>query len=270
MPTLFMNLNRDFAAIQPHKEHFPTAVEAALVAVLLLPWENWVEYLDVDWRAFRVPWVYSVDDDIFQRTAPPPTPDSLSWEPKLFQDEHGQSVEIDTPTQLPISEPASQAPGWLNDQAWAALQRARKSELFGNPVAHFLVHAFLADGIDEFLAHIAVIEAALGLGIDYDNRNRPKLSDGKNPGATIRVASRLSALMGTGSAGTDFQHLFDTRSQFVHGRAMAPIPGLDRNLAHTLARQTAVAIIKAALAEPAPTSREAYLNDLLTTGHALS
>jgi hypothetical protein len=270
VPTLFANLNRDFAAIEPHKGHFPSAVEAALAAVLLAPWEDWVEYEDVDWRPFRVPWAYTVVDDIFQRAAPPPSPESLSWEPWFVHGQHGEEVEIERPTQLPISDRVSKAPEWLSEHAWTELLRARDSVLFGNPIVHFLVHAFLNDDIDEFLAHITVIEAALGSRIDYDPKKRPKLQKGKTFGATDRVASRLSASLGNGFAGDGYKRLFDIRSQFVHGRSMVPIPGQDRNMARRLARQAAVAITKAAIAEPGPESREAYLSDLLTAGYAMS
>jgi hypothetical protein len=79
-----IDLNRDFGQIEPHREHFPTAVEAALFAVLRAPWEDWVTIPDYDWRGFHVPWVYKLDDDIFVRPPQPPTPETLSWEPHTF------------------------------------------------------------------------------------------------------------------------------------------------------------------------------------------
>ena len=112
--------------------------------------------------------------------------------------------------------------------------RARKSPLFESPITHFLVHAFLSNGINEFLAHILVIEAALGLPIDANRR--PKLQG--NPGATDRVAARLSALLGSNMAGGDFKKHFKLRNEFVHGRPMSPIAGQDRLLARRLARRT--------------------------------
>lgn len=42
------------------------------------------------------------------------------------------------------------------------LRLAKQSVLFGTPIVHYLVRTFLADGVDEFLAHITTIEAALG------------------------------------------------------------------------------------------------------------
>jgi hypothetical protein len=54
--------------------------------------------------------------------------------------------------------------------------------LFETTIEHFFVRAFLEDPLDEFLAHITTIEAALGLKSDY-------------PGATKPVATRVSALL---------------------------------------------------------------------------
>jgi hypothetical protein len=77
------------------------------------------------------------------------------------------------------------------------------------------VRAFLvAEPLDEFLAHIMAIEAAVGLETDYKKR-----------GATERVAARVSALLGAKTAGDDYTRVFDLRSAFLHGRRMNAIPG---------------------------------------------
>jgi hypothetical protein len=81
LPMFYINFETDFGEIEPHKRKFDASVEDALFALLLAPWEDWVSYRDVDWRAFRIPWVYSVNDDIFVRPLQPPSADSLSWEP---------------------------------------------------------------------------------------------------------------------------------------------------------------------------------------------
>jgi hypothetical protein len=52
------------------------------------------------------------------------------------------------------------------------VELAKQSVLFETPIVHFLVRAFLAEGVDEFLAHITTIEAALGLRADYQKRFR--------------------------------------------------------------------------------------------------
>jgi hypothetical protein len=270
LPSLFpLDLNRDAGALEPHQRRYATVVEAALFALLLAPWEDWAVYRDLDWRAFRVPWIYTIDYDIFAGTLPPPSPETLSWQPDFFVDDYGEAIELERPIRLPLSDCAAKALEWLNDAAWADLIRARESSLFGTPVEHFLVRGYLADGIDEFLAHITVVEAALGMSIDHYRHSRPKIGS-KDPGATARVAARLSALLGSNTAGDDFKQLFGTRSDFLHGRTMSPISSQDRILARRLAREAVVALVRAALARSVPSSRDAYLDDLLDTGFNLA
>ena len=254
------NANQDFREIRPHLERFPTAVEAALFALLLLPWDRWARF--PDFNSFSIPWVYTINDDIFRWPSEPPSPDTLSWEPDFLIDRDGKEVESERPVRFPIKERVSEAHTSLNDTVWSDLMRVRKSPLFESPIAHFLVRGFVSDGVDEFLAHVMVIEAALGLEIDYDGKRRNKLPV-KKQGATFRLATRLSALLGSKRAGEDFDKLFDLRSAFVHGRSMSPITGEDRLLARRLARRTVEALVKAALETPAPSSRETYLSSLL-------
>ncbi|OYR18182.1 ymd domain protein, partial [Brucella grignonensis] len=74
-------------------------------------------------------------------------------------------------------------------------------------MAHFFVRGFRTDGIDEFLGHISTIEAALGLPLDHDPRARRRIG-GKNPGATHRVALRISGLLKDVSFGKAYSKLF--------------------------------------------------------------
>jgi hypothetical protein len=260
VPVLFTPFDRDYGAIEPHPKLFVPSVETALFALLLAPWEDWVEYCDIDWRGFRVPWIYTVDDDLFRRPGLPPSPETLSWEPHFVTDQYGEEIEIEWPTRLPLRDNSIEASVWLNHKACSEVIRAQQSSLFETPIAHFLVSAFLSKGIDEFLAHITVIEAALGLHIDY---KRPKLPNGKRPSATERVAIRLSTLLGDSATTAEFLRLYDARSKFLHGRTMSTISGQDRLLARRLARRVVVALIKVALAIPPPICREGYLNSLL-------
>jgi len=259
-----LDFNRDWGQIKPHRGRFPTAVEDALFAVLLPPWEDWVQAPEIDWRGFRVPWVFKADDDIFVRPAPPPSADTLSWEPDIFTDLDGEEVELERPIRFPLNSDAVEASAWLSDAAWSALARARKSPLFETPIAHFFVRAFLSDPLDEFLAHITTIEAALGLRSDYDRKTRPKIA--KKLRVTDCMAARVSALLSAKTDGEDYRRLFDIRSLFLHGRKMDAIPGEERIAARRLARRVVNGLIGAALAEPAPRCREIYLNDLLARG----
>jgi hypothetical protein len=148
IPWLFMTFSGDWGRIEPHQERFPTAVEAALFAVLRAPWEDWVETPSINWCGFSVPWVYKLSDDIFVRPPQPPSPDKLSWEPHVFHDNDGNVVfETKQPERLDLKDAAAvEARNFLNDAAWSDLTHARRSPLFDTPIAHFLVRAFMADG----------------------------------------------------------------------------------------------------------------------------
>jgi hypothetical protein len=164
----------------------------------------------------------------------------------------------------PVVTMRSRSSAWLNDAAWSDVTRARQSPLFETPIEHFLVRAFLAEPLDEFLAHVTTIEAALGLQSDYDRKTRPKIA--KRLGATACVATRVSSLLGAKTDGEDYCRLFDIRSLFLHGRKMEAIPGEVRIAARRLARRVVNGLVKVALSGPALRSREAYLNDLLARG----
>jgi hypothetical protein len=267
VPGLYEVMTRDYGAIEPHQRATPVAVEAALFAVMLAPWEQWAEYRDLDWRLFRIPWVYTVDDDIFRRPVAPPLADSLSWEEAVGVDGQGHQIEFDRPTTLPASKDIRELSQWLNEGAWIDVQRAHESPLLVNPVVHFLVRGFQATGIDEFLAHITVVEAAFGMGIDHHAGRRGRIPGHNNPGATARVSARLSAALSSNAAREDFRRLFDLRSEFLHGREMSTISSADRALARSLARKAAASLIRDAN-NGAATTREAYLSGLLSAGFA--
>ncbi|MGG2522385.1 hypothetical protein ACQYYZ_19470 [Pseudomonas aeruginosa] len=63
-------IGKDLGEVVPHSGRFPAVVERALFFLLLAPWEDWAEMPEVDWRGFRVPWIYTLDDDLF--AFPPP------------------------------------------------------------------------------------------------------------------------------------------------------------------------------------------------------
>jgi hypothetical protein len=159
--------------------------------------------------------------------------------------------EGERPIRYSFKDAVDQASGWLNADTWTTLADARKSPLFERPIAHFLVRAFCTEGVDEFLAHITTIEAALGLRSDYDK-----------PGATRRMAKRVSTLLGASTDGDAYKHLFDLRSNYLHGRPMGDIQGEDRLLARRLARSVVNEVVGAALKIPRSQSREKYLTSL--------
>jgi hypothetical protein len=263
VPWLFATYSGDWGRIEPHKERFPTAVEAALFALLRVRWEDWVKYPDVSWCGFQVPWIYTLSDDIFVQPQAPPSPYTLSWDPDLYSDADGNVVFGTAKPERVDLKPAAiiEVPNWLNDEVWSELVSAHQSPLFETPIAHFLVRAFLAEGVDEFLAHLFTIEAALGL---WKEPKIPRLK--KQPSATDRMVARVSALLGEEVAGNHYRHLFNLRSEFVHGRKMEAIRGKERVVARRLANRVVNGIIEATLNNPGPQSREDYLGDLLARG----
>jgi hypothetical protein len=141
---------------------------------------------------------------------------------------------------------------------------ARESSLCARLFAHFLVRAFTSEGIDEFLAHITTVEAALGSALDHDQRSRPKIAGKGNPGATIRVSWRLAGLLGDAMAGERYRQLFGERSDFLHGRTMSAIPGRSRLDARRLARRCA--LIEAVRTAEDGADLDAFLLGLLLRG----
>ncbi|UHH33030.1 hypothetical protein LUW10_14895 [Pseudomonas veronii] len=262
VPAFSMMMSRDFGEIDPHKSRFPVAVEKAIFFLLLARWEEWAMMPEVDWRGFRIPWIYQLDDDLFVAPSIPRGPDSLSWEPYIYQDQWGEPEEIQRPVELKLTDAATEFLAGLGDAHWQAFQTALDSELFETPVMHFLVRGFLSDGIDEFMAHLTTVEAALGLQDDHDfnsRRNFPKIS------ATKRVARRLAAALNEAGAADVYDVLFNVRSAFIHGRGgMNIIPTAQRVQARTIASKACAALVD--LASQSRLSRDEILDDLLEKG----
>ncbi|WP_157221040.1 hypothetical protein [Flavisphingomonas formosensis] len=268
VPVLFMDLSRDLGQIEPHKGRFPVAVEEALFFLLLAPWESWSTMAEVDWRGFRVPWVYTVDSDIFVRPNTPPSPDTLSWEDRIYDDGYGGTYEEERPVELRLEDDvATELPIW-DQSRWAIVEQAKQSVLFETPITHFLVRAFLAEGVDEFLAHITTIEAALGLRADYQKSFRVAPDRHKRLRATDKMRGRVAGLLGGRRYADQYEWLFDLRSAFLHGRAMTAISTKERVMARSLARQVVEALILTTQAGPI-SSREDFLDGLLDKGAPL-
>lgn len=245
LPFLFMDFSKDLGGIEPHKPRFPSSVEDALFFLLTAPWEDLVQYRLHEWRPFRIPWVLTLNDDLFARSVPVPDPDALTWEPYSVRDRDGLEIEeIEVPVRTYLDDDAPQHLTYLDDAGWARFQAARATPAMAGPIAHFLVRAFAADDIDEFLHHVTTIEACLGSSDDHTPGHKP-LPD-KSRGATGRTAWRLSTLLNDETAGPGFKALFKARSQFVHGEQMGDISGKSRRAARALARRCVLALAGAA------------------------
>lgn len=257
----------DPARIEPYASRLPAAVERTLFFLLLAPWEDWVEMPSVDWRPFATPWVFSGNADLFVAPPLPRSARTLNWTTQFGATSDGEQVEWETPVELPLRDEAAQAAGMLNEPLWNDLQRALQAPVFGTPVAHFLVRAFLADGIDEFLAHVTTVEAALGTMLDYQ---KVKGDRHRAWNATRRVATRVVGLLGSRAEGETYRELFDQRSVFLHGRLAQPISVADRVNARRLARRVTCGLVQAALSSPQAASRDDFLGKLLDQGAAMT
>ncbi|MBD9389669.1 hypothetical protein IB237_20960 [Agrobacterium sp. AGB01] len=268
LPILFVDLSQDFGEIDPHLGRFPPVVEAAIFFLLLAPWEDWAVYPEVNWRAFRLPWLHTVDDDLFVRPMAPPSPDTLSLQPDIAYDQYGDEVEIERPTVNNLEDEARTNFKRLNESLWQNVLHARASTLFETPIVHFIVRAFLADGMDEVMAHMTAIEAGLGLEMDHRRGLRPKPDAHRNVCASDRAAARLAALLNDANAAIAYRELFELRSSYVHGRAgLAKIPTPMRLSARRLARRMTEALVAQAPAGSA--TRVQILSELLDRGAPL-
>lgn len=267
LPSMFSAIDRDFGRIEPYHTGLPVSVEDALFGLLVLPWEEIVDYLEMDWRGFQIPWVYTVDFDVFARRSPVPSPDSLAWEPATQFDADGNEYEYERPISYPLHPGSEDKLAFANDATWQDIKAARKTVLFARPVAHFFIRGFQTSGIDEFLAHISAVESALGQPQDHHAQSRKRI-DGKSPGATYRVTQRISGLLGDKTFGETYSRLFKLRSDFLHGKAMAAISGRDRTSARLLARKIVCELIGVAV-NSTTIDREQLLDDLLEKGAQL-
>lgn len=259
LPWLYERWNRDFGAFDPHAGAHPGVVADILFALLLAPWEDW-HSLDTDWVGFNIPWVHLVTDDLFVRPKPVPSAGTLTWEDAAYQDDDGEMVEYQRPFTVPLYDAAQPILAACDPDWWARIETAAATPLFETPVKHFLVRAAFSDGMDQIMAHMTAIEAALGLQSDFSKKGRPKHDQ---IGATARLAKRVAILLGDPQAGQDYAELFALRSAFVHGRPIAgQISGKDRTLARRLARRVVVALVDAANGMGSTLPRADFLNGL--------
>ncbi|MBY3249925.1 hypothetical protein [Rhizobium laguerreae] len=265
IPFLTVNVSTDFGEIDPHVGRFPKAVEAALFFLLLAPWEDWVQYQEVNWRAFQLPWIHTVDDDLFSWPKTPQNSTTLSLQPDIVFDARGTEIDLgEKPSVLPLNDGFETMLAEYDEKAWAAVVHARATALFETPIIHFLVRAFVADGMDEIMAHMTTIEAGLGLVSDHKKALRRNRNH-QNVPPRDRVAARLGALLLDPHCIAHYQQLFELRSAFVHGRGgLSLISTAQRLLARNLARRVAQNLVTAA--QGFSGAREDKLEQLLDAG----
>lgn len=268
-PIFYTGLRVDFGQIEPHKKRFPCAFEDALTALLILPWEDWSTMKDFDWRPFHIPWVHTVDSDIFVRLAPLPSPDTLTWDYDCRERADGIIEEIKVPCTIDIEIDENPiAAGKLN-QYLSIIKHHSDNSILDTPVFHFFVSGFLENGIDEFLNHVIAIESILGVREDHiPSLRRNKTLYAKNRSTEI-ICCRVAGLLNEKKASSEYTHLFKLRSEFIHGRKSQIISSNDRVLARSLARKVVKGILDAAGDHPEQ-CRETFLNNLFCKGKSFT
>lgn len=262
------DLYEDQGRIVPHRGKYPPVVERALFWLALAPWEEWVERVGFDWRCFDVPWVYTIDHDLFSTMKCPPSSDTLSWEDHIVQGDNGDHIELTRPITIWLTGAAKASLSDHFGSRAVAMNTFEQLQLLQTPVVHFFTRAFLSEGIDEFLAHLLAIEAGLGMQGDHKRKDsKGREVHQRLGGATERMVARLTALL-DGAAGESYKQLFKKRSEFLHGRSMQDIPSRERVLARTLSRRVVDALVLVNQIVP-EIDRGQYLDDLLDEGALL-
>lgn len=129
---------------------------------------------------------------------------------------------------------------------------------------HQFVKAFLSNGVDEFLAHIVVIDACVG----EISVNKALIKPLKALGPTGRLKYRLAGLLDDSSVKEVMHVIYKARSDYVHGNTLEKIPGEYIIQARRLARKTLNAIISEAC-QSTGLKREEFLDDILRRGRKL-
>lgn len=258
----FWNGSRDSpGTVYPYRLPHPKAVEEALFLLMLADWENWQFGEEYHWRPFDISWVYTLSDDIFRQQQPIPLVTSLTWAPSSYYDESNGWHEYDVPYSFSCSPTREQLVPFVDDLARSHLQTALACGLINLAARHQFVKAFLSSGVDEFLAHIVVIDACVG----ESSTNKAMAKPLKDLGPTGRLKYRLAGLLNDTSVREVIHVLYQARSNYVHGNALEKIPGLHILQARSLARRTLNAIIAEAGRAPGLT-REAFLDEILQRG----
>lgn len=253
---MFGMMQKDLGEIEVHAGEHGPALTDALFGLLLAPWEDWHSSGSGNWRAFKIPWVHVETGDLFVRPKEVPSADLLSWQP-AERVKDGELLEVEVPLYVSLWDEAEAALPQLDQSWWARLETASGTALFSTPIKHFLVRAFFSDGMDEIMAHMTTIEAALGMHEDFTG---PLPAGIKKMAVNKRLAKRIERLLGDAQLANDYRALFELRSKYVHGRAiLGKVPSADRAKARRLARKVVTALIDAANGPAGQARREAYL-----------
>ncbi|HFE3442939.1 TPA: hypothetical protein ACF3I9_004405 [Klebsiella aerogenes] len=263
---LVKGLQRDYGEIAPYYQRYPKVFNTALFGLLLAPWEEWVTHVEVDWKAFHVKWVHTVESDLLTSPKFIPDADTLSWDYKYYEDD-GKEHEVYAPYEYPSYCSKSELETIVNNQLMININTARVKGLINEAARHHFLKAFLSDGIDEFLAHIVVIDACLGEPRELKGKFNFTKQQNKM-GFTKRLECRLAGLLGDAGLIDELDTLYDLRSTYVHGLNMHTISGSQKNRARVLARKTLLEITRIVETNPGITKRD-FLVEMLDRGMSL-
>ena len=158
----------DLDGVRLFRSSYPMPVENALFVLLLILLKDPGE---TPWQAFRVPWIFSVTDDLFSDPAQPPDPSALSRD--IVGDEHDHS---EVPAESEIFEFGARQRDALharwNDLETVLVRADRENANFHPLTRHFFVKALSEHGVDEIISNLSCLEATLQLKRD---RNRDAL-----------------------------------------------------------------------------------------------
>ncbi|QKJ89262.1 hypothetical protein PMPD1_4364 (plasmid) [Paramixta manurensis] len=256
------NANRDHpGAVSPYKFIHPEAVESAIFSLMLAPWEEWQHNEEYYWRPFNIPWVHTLSDDIFRQQLPIPSAATLSWVLCSYHDENVGWDEYEAPHEYAYSVTCDQLMPFFDPQFCNQLEAAVTSGLINVAARHQFVKAFMSDGVDEFLAHVVVIDACIG-ETSADKAMEKHL---RRLQSTGRLKYRLAGLLNDASVKESMNVIYNARSDYVHGNALEEIPGEHILQARSLAQKTLNAIVTEAGRSPGLV-REAFLDDILRRG----
>lgn len=193
-----------------------------------------------------------MESDLFVRPSQLPDIETLAWVPQ--HDDEGEEIGERPVTIALAGEPSP----YLTQDRWDEIARARKAPIFNKTIPHFLTSSFLSSDMDEVIAHIITLEAALGLPDDFGGQPKGQLQ-----GAANRLRARITALLDPAS-GELHRRLVKLRNGYVHGAPLSAIDGSELTEARRLARRVVLSVIERAIAQPTA-SRSASLNQLLVS-----
>ena len=204
-------INVDLSSIDrvsPEYTRFPCAVEDVLARLVLFDWVVAPQDDDLPYLGFNVPFVVRVDDNALRSPRSAPDCSTLVTTPQIdlsTGDEYESPIfffNLNEPHVVAFKECIECADECLrhlltDDTHWPFLKVA-----IGN-----LIKAFFADGLEQLLWHVTVLETLLGE---------------RKQGVATSLAGRIAALLGTTQnkkkeLRKQFGKLYDLRCSLVHG-----------------------------------------------------